>query len=81
MSCVYLGLPRDLNVSNRRMRTRMSGGVAGDGRAAPGRPYADSRSDAAVPAEPMSGMPPRRRRSNRSLGSLKSRWWCANRDE
>jgi hypothetical protein len=43
MSCVYRGLPRDLNVSNRRMRTRMSGGVAGDGRATPGRPYADQR--------------------------------------
>ena len=28
----YQNLPRNLNFSNRRMRTRMSGGVGGDGR-------------------------------------------------
>jgi hypothetical protein len=31
----YLGLSRNLNTTNRRMRTRMSGGVGGDVRAIP----------------------------------------------
>jgi hypothetical protein len=35
-------LPVDLNPSNRPVRTRMPGGVAGDAEISPPRPYADS---------------------------------------
>src|SRR5690348_8610406 len=38
----YRDLPINLNLSNRRMRTRMSGGVAGEQRCAAA-PYADHR--------------------------------------
>ncbi len=38
----YLGWPTDLNLSNRRMRSRMYGGVAGVGVC---RPYADRQGE------------------------------------
>src|SRR5438552_1391961 len=38
----FPNLPANLNPSNRPVRTRMPGGVAGDAEVSPPRPYADS---------------------------------------
>jgi hypothetical protein len=37
----FRGLPRNLNPTNRPVRTRMPGGVAGEMKAKPSSPYAD----------------------------------------